>query len=288
MYYSIAMTSEFEIKKNQRAFLYTTAIVVALLLLFILIKWPITPTPKPIVEDYVQIDLGDIDAGNIDEGKGDIAPMVKGDPAPSEPQANPQPSSSNDEASNVQPDETEKDNDAAEVPKTTPTKINNTPRPVTQPTTKPTTQPVASNPTPKPAPKPKITMPGGTGTGGNGANEDNYSKGQGNGNGNGGVGNGGNGGTGTGGNGTGGTRPPSQPPRNINHYSFAGDLPKATIYANIKVSANGVGSFISIGKNSTSTDRKYADDIRERLRHMEFSKFDRDYTQMVTFYYKEN
>lgn len=283
MNYSVTMTSDFEIKKNQKALAYT-AFILAVLLLIFLIKWAKPVTPKPLVDDIIEINLGNMDipaepeqdmGGGAEPAKGEPAPQDQNEAPPSAPQ---QPSSSPDA------DENETSKEAPVVVKNNNPVKNNT---VTKPTTStnPVTQPAVVT-APKPAPKPKITMPGGTGTGGaNGTNDDNYGKGRGDGNGTGGTGNG----TGAGnGNGPGGQRPPSQPPRITKHYSFNGDLPKATIIANIKVSANGVGSFAGFAKNSTNTDRRYADDIRQRLKHMEFPKFERDYTQQVTFYYTEN
>ena len=65
---------EFESEKNKKAFLYTAIICGILLLLFILISWKVMPPSIPIVQDLMEINLG-----NNDEGFGEKQPLIKGE-----------------------------------------------------------------------------------------------------------------------------------------------------------------------------------------------------------------
>ncbi|ANE49863.1 hypothetical protein [Flavisolibacter tropicus] len=79
---TITMSAEFERQKNVKATAITFGIAGALVLLFILIKWPL-PTVEPIpVQEFIEVNLG-----NSDVGSGDDQPMLPGMPAPSEQQA---------------------------------------------------------------------------------------------------------------------------------------------------------------------------------------------------------
>ena len=137
------MTKEFESEKNKKALLYTVAICGTLLLLFILIRWTVMPPSIPIVQDLIEINLG-----NNDEGFGEKQPLIKGDRSPSQEaviqpkQAAPREAA----AEKVEPDE----NAAADAaPVIKPEKKTPKVKTVTTPT------PVAA-PVPKPQ-KPKIT-----------------------------------------------------------------------------------------------------------------------------------
>jgi hypothetical protein len=171
MYYNQTMHASFEAEKNKKAFAYTAIIVAILLLLAIFITWPIIQPPVPLVEDLIEINLGN----NI-EGFGEVQPLIKGEMAPAqEPSQQTQKAAAAKEppAEDIKPDENE-DKDAAPVIK--PEKvIPKTNKIATEPVTKPvkTTNPApVVMPTPKPQ-KPKATY-NGSGTGnGNGATEDN-------------------------------------------------------------------------------------------------------------------
>jgi hypothetical protein len=68
---------------------------------------------------------------------------------------------------------------------------------------------------------------------------------------------------------------------------FVGDLPKATINAVIKVSAEGRGTFIKIDpRGSTTTDSRYANDIRNKLPGILFNTSDHESTVTITFNFK--
>ena len=66
------MQASFDIEKNKKAFTYTSIIVAVLLLLAIFITWPIIKPPLPLVEDLIEINLG-----NNAEGFGEIQPLKK-------------------------------------------------------------------------------------------------------------------------------------------------------------------------------------------------------------------
>lgn len=278
------MTDTFEIQKNTKAFSYTAIICALLLAIAILYTWPLQMPPMPAVQDLIEINLG-----NEQEGMGDIQPLVKGDPAPEVPQqlSMQKSAATHDEpAKDIQADEND-DKEAAPVTK--PVKPNNEAKnlakeTVTKPVKTSNTVPVV-NPNPTP-PKPKIPLyKGSNGPGGNGADQDNGYKNQGNKPGNGDNGSP-NGNPDSYGNSPGGK--PGGPKvigdrKIIRYYSFTGDLPKATIYAIVKVSPEGSGTFAGFGKNSTTTAREYANEIVGYLRNVKFDKSDHESTVTVQF-----
>ena len=289
MYYIQAMHASFEAEKNKKAFAYTAIIVTILLLLAIFITWPIIQPPVPLVEDLIEINLG-----NNMEGFGEVQPLIKGEMAPAqEPSQQTQKAAAAKEppAEDIQPDENE-DKDAAPVTK--PEKvIPKTNKIATEPVTKPvkTTNPApVVMPTPKPQ-KPKATY-NGSGTGnGNGATEDNGYTYQGNKPG--GKGDAGDPsgkpdsyGNSPGGRSSGGPRVIGNR-KIIKYYSFTGDLPKATIYATVKVSPEGVGTFTGFAKNSSSTNASYATSIRQYLGKIQFDKSSQESTVTVQFNFTE-
>ena len=291
MHYTNTMSATFEAEKNRKAFIYTTAIVVALLLIAIFWTWKILPPPTPIAEDLIEINLG-----NLDEGLGDVQPLVKGEKsAGNEPaeQRNQTPTAANDEpAQDVQPDDN-KDEEAAPVIK--PEKPVKTPviprQPPTQPVKNTTPTPVVV-PVPKPQ-KPKIAGYNGPKNGtGNGATEDNGYKYEGNkpgGKGDAGSPDGkpdsysNNPGGRTGGS---GLRVSKGDRTIVNNYIFMGDLPKATINAIIKVNDDGRGTFVGFDKGSTSSDSRYANAIRGYLPNIQFNKADHESIVTVPFNFK--
>ncbi len=172
------MNHSFEANKNTKAASYTVLICSVLLAIFILYTWPLQSKPIPVVQDLIEINLG-----NEVEGGGDIQPLVKGDPAPEIEQRNATAKSSpakEEPAEEMKADEDD-DPEAASVNK--PIK----PKPESKTIAKdiavktvksPATAPVA-NPVPAP-PKPKLPLyKGGNGTGGNGAAQDNGYRNQG-------------------------------------------------------------------------------------------------------------
>jgi hypothetical protein len=66
-------------------------------------------------------------------------------------------------------------------------------------------------------------------------------------------------------------------------YSFNGDVPPATIYAEIEVNPSGVGRFIQITRGSSSNDPKYKSAIKEYLTKISFNSADHSSTVTVKF-----
>lgn len=121
--------------------------------------------------------------------------------------------------------------------------------------------------------------PGGSGTGsgvGNGSGT-----GGGNGSGNGGGNGSGNGG-GSGPKVMGGDR------KIVRSYSFDGDLDKATVYANVNVSPDGMGRLVSIAKGSTNSSGPYKDAIMRYLQNIRFDKSDHESMVTVRFNFTVN
>jgi hypothetical protein len=284
------MYTSFEAEKNRKAFTYTAIIVGALLLLAILITWPIIKPPVPLVEDLIEINLG-----NNAEGYGEVQPLIKGEMAPSqEPAVQQQKASAAQEppAKDIQPDDNA-DEDAAPVTK--PNKV--IPKataiakePVTKPVKTTTPAPVVM-PVPKPQ-KPKATYNGSGNGKGNGATEDNGYTYQGNKpGGKGDAGDpsgkpdsyGNNSGGRTGGS---GLRVSKGDRTIVNNYIFMGDLQKATINAIIKVSPEGSGVFVGFDKGSTSSDSRYSSAIRNYLPNIKFNKSDHESVVTVPFNFK--
>ena len=290
MSYNQTMHATFEAEKNKKAFTYTAIIVAALLLLAIFITWPIIKPPLPLVEDLIEINLG-----NNAEGFGEIQPLKKGEMAPSQkpaPQQQKAAAAQEPPAKNIQPDDNA-DKDAAPVnkpakviPKSTATAN----EPVTKPVKTTTPAPIVM-PTPKPQ-KPKATY-NGTGNGkGNGATEDNGYTYQGNKpGGKGDAGDpagkpdsyGNNSGGRTGGS---GLRVSKGDRTIVNNYIFMGDLPKAIINAIVKVSPEGSGVFVGFDKGSTSSDSRYSNAIRNYLPNIKFNKSDHESVVTVPFNFK--
>jgi outer membrane biosynthesis protein TonB len=284
------MTNQFDNERHRKAFIYTAVICSALLIAFIFISWKTSPPAPPVVQNEMEINLG-----NDDEGFGDVQPLIKGERSP-EPETTPsppeaQPIAANEPVAeeNVTPDDNAPE-EAAPVVKTvkkpTPTKVI-TPTPVTKPTVKPTTPAPVVTPTPKPR-VPKVVYTGPGKGGGNNATTDNgYTM---EGNKKGGTGDAGspNGNKDTYGNkpggGTVGPRVISGNRRIIqSSYNFSGDLDKATINAMIKVSTAGIGTFVRFGQGSTSTSALYSNDIKERLKTIKFNTYDEESLITVQF-----
>ena len=247
--------------------------------------------PLPPVEDGIEVNLG-----NSDQGFGTDQPYEPGQPSPQDQQSYTPPKAAvteNTDAKDVETDD--KDEDAPVVKKPPVAKPNATKIPekeVAKTKTPKAAQPVTPAP---PAPKPKAIFKGvnGTGTGGNDA--DSYKKG---------------GSEGVAG-GTGDQGRPGGDPNSKNYegggkgngsiavtkgnrnivsgfnFSFTGDFERnAVIYAEIKVSPQGIGQFLRVGKGSTSTDRKYVDNIIQKLWNIRFEKSDEESLVTVRFNFK--
>ncbi len=262
------MTSAFEIEKNRKAFIYTAAICTFILLLFFIIRWKNIPPPEPVIQDLMEINLGN----NMD-GLGEEQPLVKGDRGrarPEEIKERPVPS---------QPDKVipEDDGDGAEIVK--PVKVSKV---ITK----------APNPTPvKPVQKAKVTYNSPTGEGKGNSTEDNGYKYQGNkkGPGDNGVPEGhpdsyGN----TAGGAVGGPKVIKGNRQIIKSYAFDSDLKKATVYAEIRVSASGSGTYIRSVKPTSNYEAAYANEIRRFLPNIKFNNSRDESVVTVKFNFVEN
>jgi outer membrane biosynthesis protein TonB len=272
-------------QKNWKALFITLSVHALLLLVFFLFAFAVPGVTPPPVEEGIEVNLG-----NSDIGFGDIQPLVPGEPAP-EAQPEPAPSPAQTAPAEQEQEKELSDRDDADAPEIS--------KPATKPvkTTKPaaTTQPATTNkpavtttpPTPKPQ-KPKAVYGGGSGTGGNNADDYNNSRNQGVAGGSGDQGKpGGNPNSdnynGTGGSGSGGPRVTSGNRKIVKYYSFTGELDKATIYAIVRVSPAGKGTFVGFGKNSTSRSQAYANAIISYLPNIQFNPSSEESTVTVQF-----
>lgn len=274
-----AIEKAFESEKNRKALMITLGICAALLLLFFIISWKVMPPSPPVAQDLIEINLG-----NNEEGFGEVQPLIKGEmkPTPDVPDVPEQ------KASLPVPEAEEKvtaqddaPDDAAPVTK------------VVKASPKPKTNTVVPSPTP-PAPKPqkpKVTYNGPGNGNGNIATEDNDYRYQGNNpNGKGDAGdpsgNKDSYGNSPGGKVGGSNRAPIK--KIYRAYSFNDDLPKATIFATIKISPDGRGTFVGFAKGSTSRDTKYAQAIKNYLPNIQYEKWSDSYTITQQFNFNVN
>jgi hypothetical protein len=265
------MTTIFSTEENKKAAVYTATICGILLLLFIFISWSVLPPTAPVIEDQIEINLG-----NEEEGFGEEQPLVKGNPSNAKEENTPTPP---DESSsdNITPPSDNNDADAAPVVKNEKPKTNPTlekPK-VVQPEKTTTTQ------------TPKFTMNANKSATkiGNNTEEDNSFTSQGKTPGKtkdegspGGSKNGGN---------TGGPKVIGDR-KIVKQYKFDGDLAKATINAIVRVSPSGQGKFVSFGKGSTSRSQSYANAINNYLNNIQFNNSDKESTVTVQFVFDVN
>lgn len=264
--------------------MYTAGIVGIFLIIAIFYTWPLQIPPVPTVQDLIEINLG-----NEVEGMGTIQPLVKGERAPDN-----QSVASHEKASkvtetptrNIQADENNNDKEAAPVVKVE--KPKDDAKEVNKTSANKTTKNINPSPivNPNPAPRnPKNLYKGGNGNGGNGAPEDNGYRNQGYkpGNGDAGspTGNADSYGNTPGGRIGGGMRIVKGDRRIMKSYSFTDELDRAIVFAFIKVSPDGRGTFIGFAKNSSTTNPKYADAISNHLHQIEFNKSDHESTITV-------
>ena len=269
------MANNLDKERHKKALTYTAIICGALLLMFIFISWTVLPPAPPVVQDLIEINLG-----NNDEGFGEEQPLIKGLGKPEKEIAEqPQSSPAKEEVAEekITPDDNAEETAAPIVKsakKSIPVKIN-TPIPTTS---------ILPEPKPK---TPKLVYNGPSKQNGNNATQDNGYKMQGNNkNGKGDAGDP----TGnkdsygnTPGGKVGGPKVISGNRKVVRYYSFTGELAKATINAVIKVTPSGVGSFVRIGLGSTSFSRDYATAISGYLRTMQFDKADDESVVTVQF-----
>ena len=275
-YYAI-MAETFEREKNKQASIITGTIAGAMILLFIFLKWPL-PTMETLPQEaYIEIQMEqpeDIRAGGGGGGGNLVQAIGEKGTAYSPPQPG-----TTEETKDFETN----DKDESSTPVVKPSN----PKPEVKTVNpnysvvKTTTTPVVTPPAP---PKPKAVVGKtltGNGTGGGSA--DNFEKSGGNVAGGNGVGNGpgnggGTGGGSGGGNGTGtgtGTGPKRVSGNRIVVTSGkldAGENISGKVEAEIKVTADGVGTFLRAVRGSLMSDGQAKDIIKDWLRRNRFNR----------------
>ncbi len=168
MYNSFAEIN-FERNKNLKALGYTTGILVALFLGFVLFTWSLPVIPTPPVDTGVEVNLG-----NSDQGLGNVPPQIPGEPA-QEQQTNFNPPPTQQAQAETEPEVAENKEQDAPVIHTAPKPEKKKERAPVNNTTKKTSVKTITNPTPAP-PKPKAVYAGGKSSGSSGNNADSYNK----------------------------------------------------------------------------------------------------------------
>ena len=64
-------------------------------------------------------------------------------------------------------------------------------------------------------------------------------------------------------------------------------MPKATIYATVNVSPEGIGTFTGFARNSSSTNQGYATAIRQYLSKIQFDKSSQESSVTIQFNFTE-
>ncbi len=285
-----AMSASFEARKNQQAAVITAGFGGLMILILIFWKWKLPVFEKETIEPGIEVLLNlpeePVTLNNGGGGGGNTV-LASGPVGTASAPISP---GIKEDAKDI-----EEDNDKTSpailkpvVAKPTATKINNNTSFV-----KATPKPIIENPAPA---RPKAVL-GKTVSGNNngGGVATTYDRSGGTGNGTGvGNGNGNDGGTGDGngggkGNGTGrGTGPKVTrgDRRIVSAYAFQGDLEKATVYADIKVTEDGLGQFLQYAKGSTATGSAYRTAIGQYLRNMRFDKADHESVVTVQFNFR--
>jgi hypothetical protein len=258
----------------------------------ILLKWKIPEFVKIVSEPGIEVELNLPEEPELlaDGGGGGGNPVQAAGPAGIAPYTPPAPGEKEDSK------DIEEDNDHTSPAVT---------RPVVS---KPNAKTITNTSVAKTEPKPVVEVPApkvpkavlgktttGTGRGGGAAEDYDRAGGTGTGSGVGnGSGTGGGNGTGNGGGNGSGTGSGSGPKvmggdrKIIRHYSFQGDLEKATIYANVSVSPEGNGKFVSIARGSSSSNNAYKTAIMQYLQNIRFDKSDHESMVTVRFNFEVN
>ncbi len=169
------MQATFEAEKNKKALTYTIIICGILLALAFLITWPILQPTPPVVQDLLEINLG-----NDKEGLGDVQPLIKGEMGQTQEDYTPLQSAApiNNSESSVQPED---NNDAEAAAMTKTEKVKSNKPAETKPLSKPAKNNNSTSVIASPKPQKPLATYKGPGNGmGNGASEDNGYRYQGN------------------------------------------------------------------------------------------------------------
>lgn len=286
------MTAPQEDRIRKRAYMITAGFAGLFILIMFLLKWKLPVFEKPFQEPGIEVELNlPEEPPVLASGGGGGGNPVQAAGAPGIANYTPPAPGVNEASKDVE------ENDDKESP------------PIIKPVvSKPKATAIVNTSVVKAEPKPVIETPApkvpkavlgktttGVGKGGGAADDFEKSGGKGNGfgvgNGNGtggGTGNGTGGGNGTG-SGTGSGPKVTRGDRKIiRYYSFEGDLDKAVVYANISVSPEGTGKFISIAKGSSNSSNEYKTAIMQYLQNIKFDKSDHESMLTVQFNFKVN
>jgi hypothetical protein len=278
MNYYTAMMQSFEREKNRQAMMITVGVALAMLFTFILWKWPLPKIEIPPQLTYVEVQLEDFPPDVKFGGGGGGGNKVQADQEKGIAKASVPPGVP-DETKELRADD--KDEEAPAVNKTVATKPEAKTINQNASIVKTNPKPIVETPAP---PKPKAVAGktlSGTGTGGGTADKYDIAggdKGGGTGVGKG-PGYGGNSGGGTGGgNGTGfGTG--NGPKRVSGNRTLitsvkldAGENISGKVEAEIKVSADGIGTLLRTKNGSLMSDPQAKDIIRDWLRRNKFNR----------------
>jgi hypothetical protein len=290
-YYVMSAPIE-DVKNRQKASMITAGFAGLMLLIMFLLRWDLPALVKPPVDNAIEVELNlPEEPETLADGGGGGGNPVQAAGAPGIAKYVPPTPGENEPSKNVDEDETK---ESVPITKTTVSKPE-AKKIVNTSVVKADPKPIVETPAPR---VPKMVLgKTTTGAGKGGGAADDYDRPGGRGNGSGvGNGNGTGGGTGNGtggGNGTGsgsGTGPKvTRGDRKIvRYYSFAGDLDKAVIYANVSVSPEGIGKFISIAKGSSNSSNSYKEAIIQYLQNIKFDKADHESMLTVQFNFRVN
>ncbi len=288
------MSAALEAKNRNQAYMITGGFAALAILVMFLLKWKL-PVPEiainePGIEVELNLPLEPEPETLADGGGGGGNPVQAAGIAGIAPPATPVPGE-NQDAKDIEEDNNDKEAPALVKPtvvKPKATAIINTSVAKVEPK-------LIETPAP---PKPKAVLgktTTGTGIGGGAAEDYDRAGGRGTGNGVGnGSGTGGGNGTGNGGgNGSGGgsgsgPKVTRGDRKIVRYYSFEGDLDKAVVYANITVSPEGIGKFVSIAKGSSNSNAAYKQAIVQYLQNIKFDKADHESMLTVQFNFRVN
>ncbi len=285
-----AMAPTMDAPHRTRALLYTGAAALVLTLLILFLKWRIQLPVKPEANTAIEVELnlppdppteedGGGGGGNPAQATGASgaapeASLPAGETGPSKEVEE----TADKEAAIANPAVVK--NNETKVVKTSP--IKTTPK---------------KNETPAPA-QPKMVMGKKTNETGPGANtpddfnqSGNQGTGMGTGRGSGAGGGSGSGAGGGNGSGLGSGSGPTVTKGNrkiVRAYAFDGDMERATIFAQIRVSPDGKGTFVDFAKGSTHTTRQYRQAIEQYLNRIQFDKSAQEDLVVVQFNFKVN
>lgn len=168
---------QFESQKNLRATGYTAVVCSLILIMFFYIAWTKPAQPAPVVEEGIEVNLG-----NSDQGLGKDQPYLPGDPSPKDKEKYVPPKQAvvaKEPVKDVETDDNQKDDEPvvkkAIVTKPDATKIPD--KEVTKTRVRPVKQPETLPERPKPVPHPKAVFRGVNGTGNGGNDADDYKPG---------------------------------------------------------------------------------------------------------------